>query len=114
MKRTAWQAEDSSCPHTSLTASTEKHWYLPASLERARLRVNAPPPRFTGQREQHESVYLIEHMNNEKEKGEGGRGEAHDIQMLSERHQQKKPAYKWGNTFSQRCGPHIRRAPSLC
>ena len=53
MKRGAWQAEDSSCPHTSLTASTEEA-LVPASLERGHLRVNAPPPRFTRQREQHE------------------------------------------------------------
>ena len=59
-----------------------------------------------------EGVYLIERMNNEKEKGEGGRGEVHDIQKLSERHQKNGPT-NGVHTFSQRCGPHIRRAHSL-
>ena len=38
------------------------------------------------------SVYLIDRVNNETMKrrgGKGGRGEAHDIQKLSERHQPK-------------------------
>jgi len=38
-----------------------------------------------------ERVYLIDRTNNKKGKGEGGRGEVHNIRKLSERHQKKGP-----------------------
>jgi len=51
-------------------------------------------------------------MNNEKEKGEGGRGETHEVQKLSERHQNK--GLQMGSHFFLKVVGLAFGGPTLC